>query len=701
MRHFFRDLFSGPDLTGSHIRSINIRRAELAKLNDEELKRFGRQATELIDIFAATSVVAARVLGLEMFDVQLQGALALADGKITEMQTGEGKTLAAVPAVVAYAKAGLGVHVITVNDYLARRDAQWMGGIFEFLGLSVGYIQQEMSAEERRRAYACDVTYSTANEIGFDYLRDGLALYPRQQVHRPFAVAVIDEADSILIDEARIPLVIAGGQSSEEPLAYRVDRLVQFFRRAKHYTLDEYGRNIALTDAGIRAIETSFGRANLFTDENLPLLTAVQDALHAHVLLRRDVDYLVKDGAIESVDEFKGRIAQNRRWPAGLHTAIEAKEGVALKTQGRVLGSITLQNLVAMYPKVCGMTGTAVTQAVELRLVYGLEVVVIPTNRPVIRIDYPDELFDTKWEKEAAVIEEIRRVHQTGRPVLVGTRSVEESERLSARIRDVMHQVLNARHEEYEAQMIARAGELGAVTISTNMAGRGTDIRLGPGVAELGGLHVIGTNRHESRRIDHQLRGRAGRQGDPGSSRFFISIQDDLFVKFGSDMERLDQDVEDVQRLVEGQNLEIRQFLHKYESVIEGQRQEFRRQRQDILIGVTACSSELERLISLAAIDDLWSDFLATITDLREGVQWLSWGGRQPLYEYLRAVDSLFQQLEAQVDDEIRNRLEDAQQRGIDPTERGATWTYLTTDQPFGSWSERVMKGLVRRYRAG
>jgi preprotein translocase subunit SecA len=354
-----------------------------------------------------------------------------------------------------------------------------------------------------------------------------------------------------------------------------------------------------------------------------------------------------------------------------------------------------------MYPKVCGMTGTAVTQAVELRLVYGLEVVVIPTNRPVIRIDYPDELFDTKWEKEAAVIEEIRRVHQTGRPVLVGTRSVEESERLSARIRDVMHQVLNARHEEYEAQMIARAGELGAVTISTNMAGRGTDIRLGPGVAELGGLHVIGTNRHESRRIDHQLRGRAGRQGDPGSSRFFISIQDDLFVKFGSDMERLDQDVEDVQRLVEGQNLEIRQFLHKYESVIEGQRQKFRRQRQDILIGVTACSSELERLISLAAIDDLWSDFLATITDLREGVQWLSWGGRQPLYEYLRAVDSLFQQLEAQVDDEIRNRLEDAQQRGIDPTERGATWTYLTTDQPFGSWSERVMKGLVRRYRAG
>ena len=700
MRHFLRDLFSGPDLTGSRIPSINARRAELARRSDPELKEFGRQATELIDLFAATAVAAARVLALEMFDVQLQGALAMADGQIAEMQTGEGKTLAAVPAVAWYAKAGQGVHVMTVNDYLARRDAQWMGGIYEFLGLSAGYIQQGMPAEERRRAYACDVTYSTANEIGFDYLRDGLALYPDQQVHRPFAAAVIDEADSILIDEARIPLVIAGGQSSEEPLAYRVDRLVRFFRRFKHYTLDEYGRNIALTDAGIRAIETSFACANLFAEENLPLLTAVQDALHAHVLLRRDVDYLVKDGAIESVDEFKGRIAQNRRWPAGLHTAIEAKEGVALKTQGRVLSSITVQNLVAMYPKVCGMTGTAATQADEFRLVYGLDVAVIPTNRPVIRIDYPDELFDRKREKETAVIEEIRRIHETGRPVLVGTRSVEESERLSTRLRDVVHQVLNARHEEYEAQMIARAGELAAVTISTNMAGRGTDIRLGPGVADLGGLHVIGTNRHESRRIDHQLRGRAGRQGDPGSSRFFISIQDDLFVKFGSDMERLDQGVEDVQRLVEGQNLQIRQFLHKYESVIEGQRQKIRRRRQDILTGATPSSSELERLISLAAIDDLWSDFLATITDLREGVQWLSWGGREPLYEYLRTVDSLFQQLEAQIEEEIPRRVKDAQERNIDPTERGATWTYLTTDQPFGSWSERVMRGLKRRYGA-
>jgi preprotein translocase subunit SecA len=590
---------------------------------------------------------------------------------------------------------------MTVNDYLARRDAKWMGGIYEFLGLSVGCIQQGQSREERRRAYACDITYATANEIGFDHLRDGLALHPDQQVHRPFAVALIDEADSILIDEARIPLVIAGGKAEQEPLAVRVDRLTRGFHRGRHFTLDEYGRNIALTDAGIRAVETSFGRGNLFAEENLGLLTAVQDSIHAHALLRRDVDYLVKDGAIESVDEFKGRIAENRRWPAGLHTAIEAKEGVALKTQGRILGSITLQNLIALYPQACGMTGTAATQAEEFRVVYGLDVEVIPTNRPVIRVDYPDEIFQNKWQKEKALIEEIRAVHATGRPVLVGTRSVEESERLSQRMRDIVHQVLNARHEEQEAQMIARAGELDAVTISTNMAGRGTDIKLGSGVAELGGLHVIGTNRHESRRIDNQLRGRAGRQGDPGSSRFFVSMQDDLFAKYSADMERLEHDPESLQRLVEGQNLEIRQFLRKYEGVVEGQRQVIQRRRQEILTGATPCASELERLVSLATIDDLWSEYLAAITDLREGIQWVSWGGRQPLHEYLVAVHASFEELQSRIGEEIPKRLAEAETSGIDPTERGATWTYLTTDQPFGSWSERVMRGIMRKFRGG
>jgi preprotein translocase subunit SecA len=666
---------------------------QLASLSDSALKAIHWRSLGLAEVIALTAAAAERVLGLKMFDVQLQGALALTAGKIAEMQTGEGKTLAAVPAIVWFAKSGQGVHVMTVNDYLARRDAQWMGGIYEFLGLSVGHIQQGMDLEERRRAYACDITYATANEIGFDHLRDGLALHPRQQVHRPFAAAVIDEADSILIDEARIPLVIAGGDEGEQPLAYQVDRVTRFFRRGRHFTLDEYARNIALTDAGIRAVETSFGCGNLFDEENLALLTAVQDSLHSHALLRKDVDYLVKDGVIESVDEFKGRIAENRRWPAGLHTAIEAKEGLALKTQGRILGSITLQNLISLYPSVCGMTGTAATQAEELRLVYGLEVEVIPTNRPMIREDLPDRVYARKSDKERAVLEEIRRIHSSGRPVLVGTRSVEESERLSARLPDIPHQVLNARHEEQEAGMIALAGRLGAVTISTNMAGRGTDIQLGPGVAELGGLHVIGTNRHESRRIDNQLRGRSGRQGDPGSSEFFISLEDDLLVKYGAES----QDIEGVQRIAEGQNLEIRRFLQKYESVIEGQRQKVQQRRQAVLAGETPVGSELERLVALGTIDDQWADYLATITDLREGVPWLSWGGRDPLHEYLTSVHSIFTQFDEQLDAEIATRLEEAEISGLDPSQRGATWTYLTTDQPFGTATERIMRGLVRK----
>jgi preprotein translocase subunit SecA len=700
VRSFLKSLLPGSTSVESNITLINRRRAEIAKLTDSDLRAAGNRSQDLLELVAITAVVASRVLGLEMFDVQVRGALALAGGKIAEMQTGEGKTLAAVPAVAWYAKSGQGVHVMTVNDYLARRDAKWMGGIYEFLGFQVGCVQQGMTVEERQRAYACDITYGTANEIGFDYLRDQLALSPRDQVHRPFVAAVIDEADSILIDEARIPLVIAGGAPQEDALALRVDRLTRQFRRSIHFTVDEHGRNIALTDSGIQAVEHAFARGNLFAEENLPLLTAVQDSLHAHALLRRDVDYLVKNGAVESVDEFKGRVAQDRRWPAGLHTAIEAKEGLAQKAQGRVLGSITLQNLVALYPKVCGMTGTAATQAEEFHTIYGLDVEVIPTNRPMIRVDHTDALFQTRREKELAIMEEIATAHETGRPVLVGTASVAESERLSAALGGIPHQVLNARNEEEEARIISRAGERGAVTISTNMAGRGTDIKLGDDVAELGGLYVIGTNRHESRRIDNQLRGRAGRQGDPGSSRFFVSLQDDLLVKYGGDDPRLRHDPESIQRLVEGQNLDIRRFLHKYEGVVEGQRQSIQQRRQAILTGATPCASELERLISLTTLDDLWSDHLAAITDLREGVQWISWGGRDPLHEYLTTVHTLFEELEAKIDDEISSRLEEAEAGRIDPTQRGATWTYLTTDQPFGSWSERIIRGVIRKVRS-
>jgi preprotein translocase subunit SecA len=524
------------------------------------------------------------------------------------------------------------------------------GPIYEALGLSVSCVQQSMSATERQRAYACDITYATANETGFDFLRDQIALRPEEQVHRKFHAAVIDEADSILIDEARIPLVLAGGEADEELLARKVDAVVRCFHRNVHFTLDEYGRNIAITDAGAQAVEHSLACGNLYAEGNLPMYTAVHNAIQANFLLRRDVDYVIKDGAVESVDEFKGRIAPDRRWPAGLHTAIEAKEDVTFRRQGRVLASITLQNLVSLYPAVCGMTGTAATQAEEFRMFYRREVEVIPTNRPIIRVDEPDAVFLTKAAKEEAVANEVRATYATGQPVLVGTASVEESERLSRALAGVPHFVLNARNEEQEAAIVARAGERGSVTISTNMAGRGVDIQLGDGVAALGGLYVIGTNRHEARRIDHQLRGRAGRQGDPGRSRFFISQQDDLLVKYGIGDQRLHHDAESIQRTVEGQNLEIRRFLAKYESVIEGQRRDLAMRREEVLHD--ASCEEGERVATLTAIDDLWSDHLAAVAELRSGVHWYAWGGRDPLHEYFTRVDDLYLALEAGLEED-------------------------------------------------
>jgi len=684
----FRSWLSGGRAVRNEIAAIRKRQAEFAEFDGAALRRAFTEADNLLDVVAVVAVAAARVLNQRMFDVQLQGALALARGRIAEMQTGEGKTLACTPAVAWYARQQRGVHVMTVNDYLARRDARWMGGIYELLGLSVGCIQQTMGTGERRRAYACDITYATANEIGFDSLRDQIALRPDEQVHRPFHAAVIDEADSILIDEARIPLILAGGEEGEEVLARRVDPIVRQFQPGVHFQLDEYGRNISLAEEGIRTLEQLLRCGNLFTESNLALYTAIHNAIHANFLLRRNVDYVVKHEAIESVDEFKGRIAPDRRWPAGLHTAIEAKERVPFRGQGRVLGSMTMQNLVGLYPKICGMTGTAATQAREFQTFYNLDVEVIPTNRPVIRTDLADVVFPSKHAKQKAVVDEIRRVHATGQPILVGTASVEESEQLSSALPGVPHAVLNARNEEAEAGIIARAGEVGAVTISTNMAGRGVDIQLGEGVAAMGGLYVIGMNRHESRRIDRQLRGRAGRQGDPGRSRFFISHEDDLMVKYGIGDEKLGHDAESIQRLVEGQNLEIRRFLAKYESVIEGQRQWIQERRQAAL---TEELPQLERLVTLTTIDDLWSEYLAAVTELRSGVHWYSWGGRDPLHEYLTRVDDMYRELE--------ERLEQAREKGVEPRQRGATWTYLTTDRPFGNYTERVIRGLTRKFR--
>jgi len=736
--NLLRFLGLGDRESEDRLRAIARRRQQLSGLTDVQLKAAAtdlRRDADVAETFALTAMIAERVLGLRMFDVQILGALALARGDIAEMQTGEGKTLAAVPAVIWHARKGRGTHVLTANDYLARRDALWMRGIYDWFGLSVGHVAQNMTAEERRAAYLCDVTYATANEVGFDFLRDGLARSVEELVQRPFAFAVIDEADSILIDEARIPLVIAGGLPEDSAFAYRVDSVVAGLRRHAHYSLDEFGRNVQLTDSGIRIVERALGCGSLFDEHNLSVLTAVQDALHAHALLRRDVDYVVKLGAIEMVDEFKGRIAQNRRWPAGLQSAVEAKERVRLKTQGRILGSITVQSLVRMYERISGMTGTAATQAGEFWKVYKLPVTVIPTNRPVIRRDLPDIVYADKEARNRAIAEEIRKVHQTGRPILVGTASVEESEALSRRLQSagIEHSVLNARNDEAEAEIIAQAGALGAVTVSTNMAGRGTDILLGGNppedrekVVELGGLYVLGTTRHEARRIDNQLRGRAGRQGDPGASRFFISLDDDLLVRFGI---AENPDIDSVQRTAEGQNLQMRERLWKYDVIVENHRQEVYTLRRQILLsadwklrsmlpeeqyreiveaaGLTESEDGLERAgreLALAILDDLWADYLANVAELRGGIHWVSWGGRNPLYEYLTGVNEIYAEFQECLKEELADALATAELRdgeihfeNPERFERGATWTYLTTDEPFGTMDQRVAKGLRRR----
>jgi preprotein translocase subunit SecA len=726
----FRD-----DKPTAQLQAIQRRRDELSALADDQLKFAAmavRDTAEVVETFALSALIAERVLGLRMFDVQILGALGLQRGDIAEMQTGEGKTLAAVPAIVWYALHGRGVHVLTANDYLARRDSQWMGDIYRWFGLSVAHISQKMPVEGRRAAYLCDVTYATANEAGFDYLRDGLARSADEVVQRQLAFAVVDEADSILIDEARIPLVIAGGVPEDPDLAYRVDGVVTRLRPYVHYFPDEFARNVQLTDAGIRHVERALGCGSLFDEQNLRVLTAVQDALHAHALLRRNIDYVVKNGSIELVDEFKGRIAQERRWPAGLQSALEAKESLVLKAQGRILGSITVQALAGMYHKICGMTGTAATQAEEFWKVYRLPVTVIPTNRPVIREDLPDILFADKDARNRALVSEIQKVHETGRPILVGTASVEESELLSRRLQiaGVPHSVLNARNDEAEAEIVAQAGALGAVTISTNMAGRGTDILLGGNppkererVLELGGLYVIGTTRHEARRIDNQLRGRAGRQGDPGASRFFISLEDDLLVRFGV---RGNLDIESVQRTAESQNLETRELLWKYESVIEHDRLEVYGLRREVLLSrewsvasmlpeeqyrelvQAAGESTVERAarrVVLAVIDALWADYLANVAELRGGIHWVSWGGRDPLYEFLTGERAIYADFHRCMEEEIADAFAGAEIRDgeihfdrEDRFERGATWTYLTTDQPFGRLGERIMKGLRRKF---
>ncbi|MEO6224021.1 MAG: DEAD/DEAH box helicase [Vicinamibacterales bacterium] len=691
----WRSWFSRGQSSASVISTVIALRDGLEAKSDPDLAAIAARASTLPEVIAVAAVSAHRVLGLRMHEEQLQAALELVAGRVVEMQTGEGKTLAAVPAIVWLARKHQGVHVLTANEYLARRDAEWMREVYERMGLTVAFIDQGMPTAERHAAYRADITYATANEVGFDYLRDGLAFDASELVHRTLSdvTVVIDEADSILIDEARIPLVIAGGSADQSDLPATADVTVRGLLAGRHFATENSGANVVLTAAGVQHVEHALGITNLFDARHLPAHTAVQDALHAHVLLRKDVDYVVHDGAVLSVDEIKGRIVSERRWPAGLQTALECKEGVGIRTQGRVLGSVTVENLVAHYAGSCGMTGTAASQARELREMYGLDVVSIPTHRPMIRIDHADLLFDTTAQKDAAVEQEIRRTHESGRPVLVGTASVEESERLSARLRDLPHHVLNARHEAQEAAIIARAGERGTVTISTNMAGRGVDIVLGDGVAALGGLHVIGTNRHHSRRIDHQLRGRAGRQGDPGSSQFFVSRQDALFTRHAEGDPNAD--VDQLQRMAEGQNLDARLFLQKYERVIEAQRLSIRERREDALVG----DPTRERRITLETLDELWSDYLAATGELRTGTTWTSFAGKDPHTSYIHEIHGMFEQMVASIDEEVSARLGEAGADDGTGRQRGATWTYLTTDEPFGPMTQRFMRELMKRFR--
>ncbi|SOB91483.1 preprotein translocase subunit SecA [Ureibacillus xyleni] len=588
--------------------------SQMEQLSDESLKektvefkeryQNGETLEQLLpEAFAVCREASRRVLGMYPFRVQIMGAATLNEGNIAEMKTGEGKTLTATMSVYLNALTGKGVHVVTVNEYLASRDASEMGQLYNFLGLSVGLNLNSLSKEEKREAYAADITYSTNNELGFDYLRDNMVLYKEERVQRPLHYAVIDEVDSILIDEARTPLIISGQAGKTAKLYVQSNMFVRMLKADEDYTYDETTKGVTLTENGIGKAEKAFGIDNLFDLSHVRLLHAINQSLKAHVSMHRDVDYVVQDGEIIIVDGFTGRLMKGRRYSDGLHQAIEAKEAVEIQNESMTMATITFQNYFRMYEKLSGMTGTAKTEEEEFRNIYNMQVVVIPTNRPIARDDRPDLIFATMNGKFNAVAADIAERHKNGQPVLVGTVAIETSEIISQLLdkHKIPHNVLNAKNHEREAEIIANAGNRGAVTIATNMAGRGTDIKLGEGVLELGGLAVIGTERHESRRIDNQLRGRSGRQGDPGVTQFYLSLEDDLMRRFGSDkmksmMTRLGMDdsqpiqsgmvskaVESAQKRVEGNNFDARKRLLQYDDVLRQQREVIYKERRDVL----------------------------------------------------------------------------------------------------------------------
>ena len=594
-----------------HINELEPNYVKLSDANlvakTDEFKRRLQKGETLDDIlpeaFAVCREASKRVLGMRHFDVQMLGGICLHRGNIAEMRTGEGKTLVATLAVYLNALSGKGVHVVTVNDYLATRDSEQMGRLYNFLGLSTGLIVANLDYNQRKEAYAADVTYGTNNEFGFDYLRDNMVSDVSQMVQRPLNYAIVDEVDSILIDEARTPLIISGPGSRSTDNYYKLAQVVPHLVKDEDYTIDEKQKTIAPTDSGITKVEKMLGIENLYDADNIELNHLLGASLRAYAMMHRDTDYVVKDGEVVIVDEFTGRLMFGRRYSDGLHQAIEAKEGLKVERESQTLASITFQNYFRMYEKLSGMTGTAKTEEKEFNDIYGLEVIPIPPNRPLIRVDLPDLIFKSKAAKYRAVVRNAVERHQTGQPILIGTTSITQSEELSDMLlrAGVPHKVLNAKHHEQEAEIVANAGQMGMVTIATNMAGRGTDITLGEGVPELGGLSILGTERHESRRIDNQLRGRAGRQGDPGSSQFFLSLEDDLMRIFGADnisgiMDKLGMEedepiehslitksIERAQKKVEDHNYNIRKYILEYDDVMNQQREVLYEQRRRIL----------------------------------------------------------------------------------------------------------------------
>ena len=620
------------------VEEINDWENKIKPLTDGELKGKTQEFKDRIlegaslndilpEAFAVVREASWRTLEMRHFDAQMIGGIVLHEGKIAEMKTGEGKTLMATLPVYLNALEGKGVHVVTVNDYLATRDSEWLGTVYKFLGLSVGMIYHDIPEEERKAAYSCDVLYGTNNEFGFDYLRDNMKFSKEQMVQRDLNFGIIDEVDNILIDEARTPLIISGPAEESTDKYYKVNKLVPSLKKEEHYSIDEKARTASLTEEGIAKMEKDLNIENLYDPANIETLHCLNQAVKAHGIFKNEVDYVVRDGEVIIIDEFTGRMMNGRRYSDGLHQALEAKEGVNIENENQTLASITFQNYFRMYNKLAGMTGTADTEAEEFMSIYKLEVVVVPTNHPMIREDHPDVIYRTEKEKFNAVIEEIRELNEISRPVLVGTISIEKSELLSKKLKKygIKHNVLNAKHHEKEAEIISQAGQPNAVTIATNMAGRGTDIVLGEGIPELGGLHILGTERHESRRIDNQLRGRSGRQGDKGSSRFFLCLEDDLLRIFGSDkisplMERLGMEngqpiehsmvskaVANAQKKVEAHNFDIRKHVLEYDDVMNRQREVLYALRREII------QAENPKEILLDMADELVDDIVSEV----------------------------------------------------------------------------------------